>query len=265
MSVVVQENPTTASVEQGLPPAATTRDGRPTSLPFALATLVAIVAVLGVGLLAFKAPLPLMMIAGFCVALAAAAIRGVAYAAAEEAALTMVRRGLQSVLIFVAVGGLIAAWILSGTVPTMIYLGVNLIEPSVFLPTAIVLCALTSFVNGTNFGTVATIGLALMGVAAALDIPAGVAAGAIVSGAIFGDKMSPVSDTNVLAAGLGGVRLGEHIRHMMWTTIPAFVLTLVFFAVVGLQYGDSGAVAASIDDVSAGSGGSGARSTYPCP
>jgi NhaC family Na+:H+ antiporter len=240
---------TAGTVEEGLPPAAPTRDGKPTGLLFATVTLVAIVVVLGVGLLAWDAPLPLMMVAGFCVALAAAVLRGVSYAAAERAALDMIRRGLQCVLIFVAVGALIAAWILSGTVPTMIYLGVNIIEPSVFLPTAILLCALTSFVNGTNFGTVATIGLALMGVASALGVPAGVAAGAIVSGAIFGDKMSPVSDTNILASGLGGVRLVDHIRHMMWTTIPAFLVTLAIFAVVGLRY-DGGSAAGRIAEVS---------------
>ncbi len=233
-----------------LPDPAPTRDGKPTSLPFSLVALASVVAVLGVGLLHFEAPLPLMMGAGFCVALVAAAIRGIAYDVAEAAALDVVRQGLQCVLIFVAVGALIASWILSGTVPTLIYAGVNLIEPAVFLPTAIVLCALTSFVNGTNFGTVATIGLALMGVAGALDIPAGIAAGAIVSGAIFGDKMSPVSDTNVLAAGLGNIRLMDHIRHMMWTTVPAILITVVAFALIGLRYGDSAGIADNVDSVS---------------
>jgi len=217
-------------------PTSFTRDGRPTNLVFALVAVVAVVAALAVGVLGYGAPLPLMMVVGFCIALAAAALRGVRYADAETAAFDMIRRGFQPLLIFVAVGALIGSWILSGTVPTMIYLGVELINPSFFLPTAILLCTITSFINGTSFGTVATIGLALMGVASALDIPAGVAAGAIVCGAVFGDKMSPVSDTTILAAGLSNVPLVAHIRHMMWTTIPAIVMSLVFFIVIGAGY-----------------------------
>lgn len=235
-------------VIEGIPSPAT-RDGNPTSVVFALISLGALLAVLGVGLLAFDAPLPLMMIVGFGVSLVIATIRGVTYESAENAAFDMIRRGLQALLIFVAVGALIASWILSGTVPTMIHLGVALIDPAFFLPTAIVLCAITSFINGTNFGTVATIGLALMGVATALDIPAGIAAGAIISGAIFGDKMSPVSDTTVLAAGLADVPLIRHIRHMMWTTVPAILVCLVVFTMIGTGYDADAAGTADIDDV----------------
>lgn len=239
-----------ADVIEGIP-APATRDGEPTSIVFALVSLAGLLAVLGVGLLAYDAPLPLMMIVGFGLSLVIATIRGVTYEAAENAAFDMIRRGFQAVLIFVAVGALIASWILSGTVPTMISLGVELIEPTLFLPTAIVLCAITSFINGTNFGTVATIGLALMGVATALDIPAGVAAGAIISGAIFGDKMSPVSDTTVLAAGLSDVPLIRHIRHMMWTTVPAILICLVVFTVIGMNHDADAGGTARIDDVAA--------------
>jgi len=244
MSIRGVASPTGTTEAVGGMPAAATRDGKPTSLLFATVTLLLIIAVLGIGFLGYHAPLQLMMGAGLCIALLAAAIRGVPYARAEAAAFDMIRQGMQSVMIFMAVGALIAAWILSGTVPTLIDLGVNLIHPVVFLPTAIVLCALTSFVNGTNFGTVATIGLALMGVATALGVPAGVAAGAIVSGAIFGDKMSPVSDTTVLAAGLGDIPLFTHIKHMMWTTVPAILVTLLVFTGLGFQYtSDSGTTA----------------------
>lgn len=230
--------PSVATPEQKLPPSWV-----------AGAVIILIVAVLGVGVLHYQAPLPLMMVVIFCVALLVATISRVPYAAAEAAAFDSIRRGLQPLMIFVAVGALIAAWILSGTVPTMIYIGVTIIEPSFFLPTAILLCALTSFVNGTNFGTVATVGLALMGVASALDVPAGIAAGAIVSGAIFGDKMSPVSDTTVLAAGLSEVPLVKHIRHMMWTTVPAIVVTLVAFTFIGLGYDSDNAGNARIAEV----------------
>ena len=226
----------TASEGRSLLPDVVTPDRTQPGMGFSLTALLAIVAVLATGLLGFDAPLPLMMVIGFGVALAFAAAAGVRYEDAENAAFDMIRRGLQPLLIFVAVGALIAAWIYSGTVPTMIYYGMQLISPDWFLPTALILCAITSLINGTNFATVATIGLALMGVATALGIPAGLAAGAIISGAIFGDKMSPLSDTTVMAPGLAGADLFAHIRHMMWTTVPAIAVSLVVFTVIGLGY-----------------------------
>jgi Na+:H+ antiporter, NhaC family len=222
--------------EDSMLPRVQTPDGTQPGLGFSLTALGTIVAVLAIGLLRFDAPLPLMMVIGFGVALAFAAMRKVSYENAENAAFDMVRRGLQPLLIFVAVGALIASWIYSGTVPTMIYYGLELISPAWFLPTALILCAITSFINGTNFATVATIGLALMGVATALGIPLGVAAGAIICGALFGDKMSPLSDTTVMAPGLAGAELFAHIRHMMWTTVPAIVISLAIFTVMGFNY-----------------------------
>lgn len=229
-----------------------TPQGREPGLVLSLTALVTIIAVLAVGLLRFDAPLPLMMVIGFGVALAFAAVCGVKYQDAETAAFDMIRRGLQPLLIFVAVGALIASWIYSGTVPTMIYFGLELISPSWFLPTALILCAITSFVNGTNFATVATIGLALMGVATALGIPPGVAAGAIICGALFGDKMSPLSDTTVMAPGLAGAELFEHIRHMMWTTVPAIVISLAIFTAMGFNYDIDADGATRVQEATAG-------------
>jgi Na+:H+ antiporter, NhaC family len=222
-------------VDTMLPAVQTPNEKRP-GLAFSVAALAAIIAVLAVGLLQFDGPLPLMMAIGFGVALVFAAMCRVTYEDAENAAFDMIRRGLQPLMIFVAVGALIASWIYSGTVPTMIYYGLELISPSWFLPTALILCAITSFINGTNFATVATIGLALMGVATALGIPLGVAAGAIICGALFGDKMSPLSDTTVMAPGLAGAELFSHIRHMMWTTVPAIAISLAIFTVMGFNY-----------------------------
>lgn len=211
-------------------------DRRLPSTGFALAAVATLIAVLAIGLMVFKAPLPLMMALGFLAVIPFALMRRVSYAETEESAFEMAKRGFPPLLIFVAVGALISSWIMSGTVPTMIYFGLQLITPSLFLPTAIVLCALASLVNGTNFGTVATIGLALMGVATALGIPAPVAAGAIICGAVFGDKMSPLSDTTVMAPGLSGAKLMPHIRHMLWTTVPAIVITTAIFTAMGLSY-----------------------------
>lgn len=226
----------TERIEESMLPQVRTPHRNQPGLMLSLVALGTIIAVLAVGLLQFDAPLPLMMVIGFGVALVFAALCRVKYQDAETAAFDMIRQGLQPLLIFVAVGALIASWIYSGTVPTMIYYGLELISPSWFLPTALILCAITAFVNGTNFATVATIGLALMGVATALGIPLGVAAGAIICGALFGDKMSPLSDTTVMAPGLAGAELFAHIRHMMWTTVPAIVISLGIFTVMGFNY-----------------------------
>ncbi|TDE11869.1 Na+/H+ antiporter NhaC [Jiangella asiatica] len=226
----------------------------PAGIGYALLALATVVAVLVLGLVVADAPLPLMMAAGFLTAIPFAVARGVAYDEVERISLDMVRRGLQPVLIFVAVGALISSWILSGTVPTMIDLGLRIITPSLFLPTAIILCTLASLVNGTNFGTVATVGLALMGVASALDVPAGVAAGAIICGAVFGDKMSPLSDTTVMAPALAGAGLIPHIRHMMWTTVPAILVTTAIFTVMGLGYDDGDGATQQVEEVSAALG-----------
>jgi NhaC family Na+:H+ antiporter len=229
-----------------------TPGGRPPGMAFSLLALTALVALVGVGLLWVGAPLPLMMVIGFGGSLVITAISRVSYHDAETAAFDLIRRGLQPLLIFVAVGALISAWIHSGTVPSMIFYGMQLISPAWFLPTALILCAITSLVNGTNFATVATIGLALMGVAAALDIPLGIAAGAIICGAIFGDKMSPLSDTTVMTPGLAGAELFSHIRHMMWTTVPAIVISLVAFTFIGLRYQSGAETIEQVEVASAG-------------
>lgn len=224
----------------------------PTRIGFALLSLAAVTAVLVIGLVVLKAPLPLMMAAAFLVALGLAKLHGVSYETAENTSFEMIKRGLQPLLIFVAVGALISSWIMSGTVPSMIYYGLQLIHPAWFLPAALILSAIAALVNGTNFGTVATVGVALMGVALALGIPAPIAAGAVLCGAVFGDKMSPLSDTTVMAPGLSGSRLMPHIRHMLWTTVPSILISLIIFTVIGFGYGSASGGTDKITEVSTG-------------
>ena len=142
-----------------------------------------------------------------------------------------------TVLILLAVGMLSGSWMVSGVVPTLIYYGVQLLSPQLFLVSACIICALVSLLSGSSWTTIATIGVALLGISHALGINEAVAAGAIISGAYFGDKMSPLSDTTILASSTTGVDLFTHIRYMMFTTMPAFVLTLVIFAVMGFWMG----------------------------
>lgn len=139
-----------------------------------------------------------------------------------------------TILILLAVGMLSGSWMVSGIVPTLIYYGVQLLSPQFFLVCACVICALVSLLSGSSWTTIATIGVALLGISHALGINEAIAAGAIISGAYFGDKMSPLSDTTILASSSTGVDLFTHIRYMMLTTIPSFSLTLIIFAVIGL-------------------------------
>jgi NhaC family Na+:H+ antiporter len=140
-----------------------------------------------------------------------------------------------AILILLVVGALIGSWILAGIVPTMIYYGLQILAPAIFFPSACLLCALVSIATGSSWTTAGTVGVALMGIAAAQDLSLGLAAGAVISGAYFGDKMSPLSDTTNLAPAMAGTELFTHIRHMAWTTVPSVVIALVLFTVVGLN------------------------------
>ncbi len=143
-----------------------------------------------------------------------------------------------TLVILLAVGMLSGSWMISGIVPTLIYYGVQIMSPQFFLVSACVVCSLVSVLSGSSWTTVATIGVALLGISEALGISAAWTAGAIISGAYFGDKMSPLSDTTILASSITGVDLFAHIRYMMYTTVPTFLITLIIFLVAGLGNGE---------------------------
>ena len=139
-----------------------------------------------------------------------------------------------TLLILLTVGMLAGSWMVSGVVPTLIYYGVQILSPQFFLIGACAICALVSLLSGSSWTTIATIGVALLGIGDALGISEAWTAGAIISGAYFGDKMSPLSDTTILASSTTGVDIFDHIRYMMLTTMPAFIITLIIFFVAGL-------------------------------
>jgi NhaC family Na+:H+ antiporter len=140
---------------------------------------------------------------------------------------------MPAILILLLIGSLAGTWLLSGVVPALIYYGLKVIHPSIFLFAAVITCSMVSLATGSSWSTIATIGIALLGIGQALGIPAGLVAGAIISGAYFGDKMSPLSDTTNLAPAMAGTDLFTHIRFMMITTVPAMSLTLVLFLIIG--------------------------------
>ena len=147
-----------------------------------------------------------------------------------------------TLLILLTVGMLAGSWMVSGVVPTLIYYGVQILSPKFFLVCACIICALVSLLSGSSWTTVATIGVALLGIGHALGINEAWTAGAIISGAYFGDKMSPLSDTTILASSSVGVDIFEHIRYMMLTTTPSILITLVIFLIAGLGHGNQEAL-----------------------
>lgn len=139
-----------------------------------------------------------------------------------------------AILILLAVGSLIGTWILAGTVPSMIYYGLQILNPSIFYAAACLICCLVSVSIGSSWTTAGTVGVALIGIAAGLDLSPAITAGAIISGAYFGDKMSPLSDTTNLAPAVAGTSLFTHIRHMVWTTGPSIVIAFILFVLLGV-------------------------------
>lgn len=148
-----------------------------------------------------------------------------------------------AIIILLLIGAISGSWMISGIVPTLICYGLQVIRPEIFLVASCVICALVSIMTGSSWTTIATLGVALMGIGSALGFSAGLTAGAIISGAYFGDKISPLSDTTVMASSTAGAPLFVHIKYMMLTTVPSFVITLIIFSILSLVVGESSSAA----------------------
>ncbi len=146
-----------------------------------------------------------------------------------------ITQALPAIYILLAVGALIGTWVMSGTVTTMIYYGLKILSPKIFFPTVVIVTAIISASIGSSWTTVGTIGVGLIGIANGMGMSMPMTAGAIISGAYFGDKISPLSDTTNLAPAVAGAKLYDHIRHMLWTTIPSITITLIVFTILGLN------------------------------
>ncbi len=145
-----------------------------------------------------------------------------------------------AILILLMVGALAGTWLISGIIPTMIYYGLQILNPTIFLASCVIICAIVSLATGSSWTTSATVGIALIGIAEAMNIPLGMTAGAILSGAYFGDKISPLSDTTNLAPAMAGTDLFTHIRYMLYTTLPTMIITIIIFIIIGLNIDTSG-------------------------
>lgn len=214
------------------------------SIWYSVFIMIMVIIIIMSGILIFEATIELMLLIALMVTIPFILYLGYSYKELQEAMLSMMAKALVPAMIVLVVGAMIGAWLISGTVPTLIYYGIQTISPGYFFVTALIFCTIVSVSTGTSWGTMGTAGVALMGISHGLELPPGISAGAIISGAYFGDKISPLSDTTNLAAAIMETDLMDHVKHMLWTTTPAYILTALVFLFIGMNYRqDSGSLA----------------------
>jgi NhaC family Na+:H+ antiporter len=170
----------------------------------------------------------------------------------EDGIVDTIKMAMQAILILMIIGMIIGTWILGGIVPTMIYYGLKILSPGIFLVATCILCSIVSLATGSSWTTAGTVGIALIGVGIGLGMNPGIVAGAIISGAYFGDKMSPLSDTTNLAPAMAGSTLFDHIRHMIYTTGPSLIIALILYAIIGMRYAGNELDTAAINEILVG-------------
>lgn len=217
------------------------------SIWYSIFIMLMVITIIMTGILIFEATIELMLLIALMTTIPFILYLGFSYKQLQEAMLSMMAKALQPSMIVLVVGAMIGAWLISGTVPTLIYYGIQTISPGYFFVTALIFCTIVSVSTGTSWGTMGTAGVALMGISHGLELPAGMSAGAIISGAYFGDKISPLSDSTNLAAAIMETDLMDHVKHMLWTTTPAYILTALVFLFLGLNYGQDGGSLSNIE------------------
>jgi len=192
-----------------------------------------VILTIGKGVMGWSTEPLLILVA--CVAAFVAWRVGVTWDEMLEEISQKIAKGMPAILILITVGAMVGTWMAAGTIPLMIYYGVQIVNPKFLLVTAFLITAVVSVVTGTSWGSVATMGVALMGIASTLGVSLPATAGAVIAGSYFGDKISPLSDTTNLAPLAAGSKLYEHIAHMFYTTIPATIVSLIVYAIVGMN------------------------------
>ncbi|HCV9511518.1 TPA: Na+/H+ antiporter NhaC [Staphylococcus aureus] len=208
---------------------------KPTFLE-SISTMIVMVIVVVTGFVFFDIPIQVLLIIASAYATWIAKRVGLTWQDLEKGIAEHLNTAMPAILIILAVGIIVGSWMFSGTVPALIYYGLDLLNPSYFLISAFFISAVTSVATGTAWGSASTAGIALISIGNQLGIPPGMAAGAIIAGAVFGDKMSPLSDTTNLAALVTKVNIFKHIHSMMWTTIPASIIGLLVWFIAGFQF-----------------------------
>ncbi|MCI5698325.1 MAG: Na+/H+ antiporter NhaC [Clostridiales bacterium] len=221
-----------------------------TVLPWqAMLMLVVGIAIIVIGLLLLEANSRIVLAFDGVVMCFMAYIFGIKYDALQNGIKETITSMIVAILILLAVGVLVGTWMSSGTVPVMIYYGMKILTPNLFLPVVCLLCTIMSTVAGTSWGTLATVGVACMGVAQGLGVPLEAAAGAICVGAFFGDKVSPLSDSPVITSSVTDVPLIDGIKHSLVSTGPAYIISLIFFLIYGFKYSKGKVDGAIYDEI----------------
>ena len=205
-------------------------------LGVALIPVLFLIVTLSIVLIAFKQQPHIPLIGATMVAASVAALFKHPWKEIQAGMVHGISIAMASILILFIVGMMIGIWILGGIVPTMIYYGLKILSPGIFLVATLLICSIVALGTGSSWSTAGTVGVALVGIGSGLGIPLPMVAGAIISGAYFGDKMSPLSDTTNLAPAVAGTDLFSHIRHMIYTTAPAYLLAIILYALIGLQF-----------------------------
>ena len=195
-----------------------------------------IILMIALGIIKYDIPIHVVIMLAIVWSIGHSLFLGYRFLELKDAMNKGIERGLGALYIFIMIGVVIAAFLESGTITSIVYYSLDLISPAIFLPASLLICSFMSLAVGTSWGTVGTAGVILIGVGGAMGVPLPIVAGAVVSGATFGDKLSPVSDTTNLAAVSAGTDLYKHIKSMLYTTIPTYAICLVLFGVIGLQY-----------------------------
>ena len=215
----------------------TKREKRDPYLWEALISILGLIVFISLAILRYESDAHVPILLGVFVAAVIGLRAGFSWKDIESGMLNGITNSLQAIVILCIIGILIGVWILSGVVPTLLYYGLKILHPSIFLPAALIICSITSLATGTSWGTTGTIGIALIGIGGGLGFPLPLVAGTVLSGAYFGDKMSPLSDTTNLAPAMAGTDLYTHIKHMSYTTGVSYALTLVINIIIGFFYG----------------------------
>ncbi|KXB71183.1 Na+/H+ antiporter NhaC [Peptoniphilus sp. DNF00840] len=218
----------------------------------ALFTFVSLTIIMFISIIKYKESPHIPMLIGVLIASLVALKIGYSWKFIENSMIKGISQAMQSIIILAIIGVLIGIWILAGVVPTMIYYGLMILKPSIFLVATVLITSITSLATGTSWGTAGTMGIALMGIASGLGIPAPLTAGAVLSGAYFGDKMSPLSDTTNLAPAMAGTDVFTHIKAMFKPTLIAYGLTLLIFGFLSIKYKGTSADLSNVDVIAKG-------------
>lgn len=224
-------------------------NGKTPGMLFSAITLALVVATLVAGILVFNMDEHILLICCICIMAFACVILGYKWSEIEESMIKGVTKALSALFFFFLIGMAVGAWVNCGTLPALIHYGLNILTPAMFLPATLIITSIVSICIGSSWTTAGTVGVVLLGIGQTMGLPTPLVAGCIISGAYFGDKMSPMSDTTNLAPAIAGTDIFSHIKAMLYTSVPAYIIAFIAYTVMGLQYKDAALDVKGINEI----------------